>query len=185
MALTASLISWRSVLYGSPCVPRHRDSIGSSMDQRAVGYVRVSTASQVSEGISLDEQESSIRHFAEQQGLRLTHVFREEGVSGHSLRRPQLDALREALRRRETDILVVRHIDRLTRRGLDLKELLEELDGLGVRLMTTEDRYGGLVGFDSRRDRAVFEAVITFAEWQRDRLSSATKAAPLAPPSIR
>jgi len=75
------------------------------------------------------------------------------------------------------DVLIVRNIDRLSRNGLDLKELLEELDRHDVRLVTTDDSYGGQRGLDSKHDRVALELIITFAGWQRERIGYATKTA--------
>ena len=52
---------------------------------RVIGYCRVSTAEQASEGLSLDAQEARIRAWCEATGAKLVEVVREEGVSGSKL----------------------------------------------------------------------------------------------------
>ena len=49
---------------------------------RAIGYVRVSTVEQATEGMSLDAQESRIRAWAEATGAKIVEIVRDEGVSG-------------------------------------------------------------------------------------------------------
>lgn len=145
--------------------------------RRAVGYIRVSTLAQIEEGRSPEAQEQAIEAFANQRNLGLVDIYRDDGISGDDLQRPQLDALRERIRADEVDVLIVRNIDRLTRNGLDLKVLLEELDRHDVRLVTTDDSFGGQRGLDSKHDRMALEVTITFAGWQRERIGYATKAA--------
>lgn len=142
---------------------------------RAVGYVRVSTQSQVEEGRSLAEQEQAIRDYAEQNGLELNLSFRDEGESGKDLERPQLSALRELVRQGDADVVVTRNIDRLTRRGTDLEVLLDEFQENDVYVVTTHDRFGGEPGLDSRKDGKAFALTVAFARWQRERTSNATK----------
>ena len=52
---------------------------------RIIGYSRVSTMEQASEGMSLDAQESRIRAWCESQGAELVEIVRDEGVSGTKL----------------------------------------------------------------------------------------------------
>lgn len=145
--------------------------------KRALAYVRVSTPAQVAQGNSLDDQVRTIQGFADDHNLALVGTYREEGESGFDLQRPQLDALREEVRRGEVDVVVVRNLDRLTRSDRDLLVLLEEFDEHGVGLVTTDDLFHNKRGLDSRTDRWALEMAATFAGWQRERISYATKVA--------
>lgn len=83
----------------------------------AVGYVRVSTASQGRSGLGLDAQRSAIGQFAKSEGLDLLEVFEEvETGSGSDAldRRPKLAAALQAARRAKAPILVAK-LDRLSR----------------------------------------------------------------------
>jgi len=100
---------------------------------RIAGYVRVSTRNQVHTQ-TIDQQLERIRHHvAHQPGweLRDEHLFRDDGYSGASLSRPGLDRLRDAVREREIDRLVVTTPDRLARNYVQQMVLLEELEQLG------------------------------------------------------
>jgi len=68
----------------------------------AVGYVRVSTERQASEGVSLGAQEARIRTWAEAQGLQVAAVHVDAGLSGgRADNRPALqEALRDVCKRR-------------------------------------------------------------------------------------
>ena len=57
---------------------------------KAIGYVRVSTVQQATEGVSLDAQERRIRAWCEAQGLVLEKVFVYAGMNGsHAHNRPE------------------------------------------------------------------------------------------------
>lgn len=47
-----------------------------------IGYVRVSTATQVEDGLGLEVQEASIRAWCEERGHTLVAIHRDEGISG-------------------------------------------------------------------------------------------------------
>ena len=143
-----------------------------------VAYIRVSSDKQVEKGRSLEDQDASIRRYCEMNNLRLEDAYEDRGISGNELHRPDLDRLLEHVRSGNVELVVVSHIDRLTRNGLHLKVLLDAFHEAGVRLVTTDDRFGGKQrGLDSRRDAVTMDAVVTFAQWQRDRISDATKRA--------
>jgi DNA invertase Pin-like site-specific DNA recombinase len=87
------------------------------MGTRAVGYIRVSSATQL-DGYGLAAQEADIRKSVKSYGLRLTQVFRDEGVSG-SLEAALRPGLAEALARIESgdaEVLLIPRLDRLARR---------------------------------------------------------------------
>ena len=84
---------------------------------RAAVYARVSTERQERQQ-TIDSQLAALRAWAEAEGHDLNdrHVFRDEGYSGSRLDRPGLDALRDAVRDGEVEILAVVTPDRLARR---------------------------------------------------------------------
>ena len=143
-----------------------------------MAYVRVSSDKQVAEGRSLNDQDASIDRYCEMNNLLPGPTYADPGISGNELHRPGLDGLLEHVRGGNVDLVVVSHIDRLTRNGLHLKVLLAAFHEADVRLVTTEDRFGGQDrGLDSHRDAATMDAIVSFAQWQRDRISDATKRA--------
>jgi len=58
---------------------------------RAVGYIRVSTDEQATEGISLEVQKDRIIHYCQQFGLNLLDIYQDEWT-GKELQRPGLQA---------------------------------------------------------------------------------------------
>lgn len=100
---------------------------------RCALYIRVSTEEQAAHGYSLAEQREACRSRALELGAREILEFADEGVSGATLERSGLDALREAVRLEGIDCLVVRDPDRLSRRLAHQLLLTEEFEKKGVR----------------------------------------------------
>ncbi len=93
---------------------------------RAVGYIRVSDASQV-EGHSLDAQERLFNELCKSRGLEPVRVYREEGKSAHVdaiSKRPVFCQLLDDAASHSFDVVVVHTLDRWAR---NLKVSLEAL----------------------------------------------------------
>lgn len=102
---------------------------------RAAIYARVSTERQERQQ-TIDSQLDLLRAWARSADHVLSedHVFRDEGYSGARLDRPGLDALRDAMRDREVDIVGVLTPDRLARKYAYQVLLLEEFRRAGCAL---------------------------------------------------
>src|SRR4051794_30741324 len=102
---------------------------------RAAIYARVSTERQERQQ-TIDSQLDALRAWARDAGHELSeaHVFRDEGYSGARLDRPGLDALRDAVRDREVDIVGVLAPDRLARRYAYQVLVLEEFRRVGCEI---------------------------------------------------
>jgi site-specific DNA recombinase len=99
----------------------------------AAVYVRVSSTIQ-EEGTSLETQEAECRRFATDAGYTVSAVYREVYTGTELWQRPQLSAMREAIRRREIQLVVAFAIDRLSRDPVHLGVLLTEADHAGVKI---------------------------------------------------
>jgi site-specific DNA recombinase len=99
---------------------------------RAAIYARVSTERQERQQ-TIDSQLDRLRAWARSADHELSeaHIFRDEGYSGARLDRPGLDALRDAVRDREVDIIGVLTPDRLARKYAYQVLLLEEFRRAG------------------------------------------------------
>ncbi|HKR97963.1 MAG TPA: recombinase family protein [Candidatus Dormibacteraeota bacterium] len=106
---------------------------------RVAVYGRVSTGHRV-EQQTIEQQIERLTaqvatHAAEGWMLEPAHVFRDDGYSGASLARPGLDRLRDAVKGREVDRVLVTAPDRLARNYVHQMVLLEEWTRAGC---TTE-----------------------------------------------
>ncbi|QSO48416.1 recombinase family protein [Alicyclobacillus mengziensis] len=81
--------------------------------ERAIGYVRVSTTTQVMKGQGIKTQETAIIDYCKRNQLELVNVFRDEGVSGTVVNREGLTDLLDSLR--EYKKVVVLNTSRLWR----------------------------------------------------------------------
>jgi len=95
-------------------------------------YARVSTDDQV-QGTSLESQVEACHAYARSHGLVVwqSHVFVDGGVSGTLLERPALDAMREVVRTRAVQAIIVYALDRLSRVLWHQSMLIDEWKKLG------------------------------------------------------
>src|SRR5262245_41494260 len=95
---------------------------------RVAIYVRVSTLRQA-QAQTIEQQLERLRTHAAAQEWDVAdrHVFRDDGYSGASLRRPGLDRLRDAVAAGELDRVVLTAPDRLARNYVHQALLLDEL----------------------------------------------------------
>lgn len=139
----------------------------------AVGYIRVSTAMQAEEGVSLEAQRARLEAWAAANGADLVAVHVDAGLSGgRADNRPGLQAaLAEACKRKGA--LVVYSLSRLARSTRDALTIAERLDKAGADLVSLSERIdtSGAVG------RMVFRMLAVLAEFERDQISERTATA--------
>src|ERR687898_2648143 len=101
---------------------------------RTVVYVRVSTLRQAQ---TIEQQLDRLRACFRSRGVELAgeDIFRDDGYSGATLNRPCLERLRDAVRAREVEQVLVTDPDRLARNYVQLMVLLEELERAGCAVM--------------------------------------------------
>jgi DNA invertase Pin-like site-specific DNA recombinase len=97
---------------------------------KAAIYARVSTTDQ-----HVENQLAELRQYVERRGWTVVEYV-DKGVSGAKDRRPALDELLKAARRRRFDVLVCWRLDRLGRNLRHLILLLDELQALGIAFVT-------------------------------------------------
>src|SRR3954471_20325456 len=100
---------------------------------RVAAYARVSTQRQA-QAQTIEQQLDRLRAHAAARGWDLAreHVFRDDGYSGASLRRPGLDRLRDAAAGAGLDRILITAPDRLARNYVHQMLLAEELQGCGA-----------------------------------------------------
>src|SRR3954453_8423574 len=100
---------------------------------QVAGYARVSSRRQA-QAQTIEQQLDRLRAHAAARGWDLAqdHVFRDDGYSGASLRRPGLERLRDAPAGARLDRILITAPDRLARNYVHQMLLVEELQGHGA-----------------------------------------------------
>ncbi len=129
-------------------------------------YARVSTDDQHPEA-----QLAELRAYAKRRGVQ-TIEFVDRGVSGRKRRRRALDQMLQAARHQDVSAVVVVRLDRLARSLANMARLGEELQALGVELVSLHE------GIDTRTatGRAMFGMCGVFAQLEGDLIRERTVA---------
>ena len=130
-------------------------------ERRAAVYLRVSTAEQAREGISLAFQEQHIREFLAHQGWTLVRVIRDDGYSGRFKDRPGIRRLRKLIRERAVDVVIVYRLDRFSRDLYTLLGFVHEMDTHGVVLVSTTEQ----IGFNTPEGYFILQVLGAAAEY--------------------
>lgn len=119
------------------------------MHGQRIGYIQVSTLDQ-----NPDRQ---------LEGVQVSKLFIDK-ASGKDTQRPQLDALLSYVR--EGDTLVVHSMDRLARNLDDLRRMVRQLTGQGVRIEFIKESLA-FTGEDSPMANLLLSVMGAFAEFER------------------
>ncbi len=141
--------------------------------KKAIGYIRVSTQEQASEGVSLSVQAAKIRAYAELNDLTLVGIENDAGLSGKNTDRAGLQSVLRMAESGEVEAVIVYKLDRLSRKVTDTLEMIEHLEKLGVAFHSIQEKV------DTRSAIGRFFMTITaaFAEMERNVISERTVAA--------
>ncbi|WP_437660371.1 recombinase family protein [Sorangium sp. So ce1182] len=134
-------------------------------------YARVSTGRQEQER-TIESQVAAIDQHVAAMGATIDpkHRYLDDGWSGETLRRPGLDALRDAVAQEHLDAVVMYDADRLARRFVDQQVVLDELARKGVELIFV---HGGVARTDEERMALSMRGV--FAEYERAKILDRTR----------
>jgi site-specific DNA recombinase len=156
------------------------------MSERAVGYLRVSTAGQAEKGMGLAAQRERVTAYARAKGWALVDVV-EEAASGGVLaeeefsweHRPALLALMERAKAQGFDVLLVAKLDRLSRDYATLTVLERRLQRTGVEVVSVAEENGdgpvaefirGQLALVAQLERAMIAERVSAGKAQKKRL---------------
>ena len=140
---------------------------------RAVGYIRVSDASQV-EGHSLDAQERLFRELCQSRGWEPIAVYREEGKSAHVdsiSKRPVFRQLLDDAGNNQFDVVVVHTLDRWSRNLKVTIETINQLTGHNVGFVSITEN----IDWSNPQGRLFAQMLGAFAEYYSGALSTHVK----------
>jgi DNA invertase Pin-like site-specific DNA recombinase len=140
---------------------------------QAVGYCRVSTEEQATEGVSLAAQHARITAWCAANGHELAEVLTDGGVSGkHGTHRAALqDALAKACAQKA--VLVVYSISRMARSNRELLEIVELLGRSGANLVSLTEAFDTT----SASGKMIFGILAVLAEFERNLIVERVRAA--------
>lgn len=133
---------------------------------RAAIYARVSTLDQ-----HVENQLQELRRYVEARGWTGTE-FVDHGVSGAKERRPALDEMLKAAKRRKFDVVVCWRLDRLGRNLRHLVTLIEELQGLGVSFVSLNEG----IDLGTPAGRLQLHILAALSEFERARIQERVRA---------
>ena len=137
---------------------------------KAIGYIRVSTDGQATDGVSLEAQEAKIRAWGDLNGYEIVSIHVDAGLSGK--RADNRPALQEALSRcAKGSALVVYSLSRLARSTKDTLEIADRLAGTGADLVSLSER----IDTTTASGKMVFRMLAVLAEFERDQVSERTR----------
>ena len=139
----------------------------------ATAYIRVSTESQATDGVSLDTQRAKIEAWCFANDITLGQVFVDAGISGKRAdNRPQLQEALSAVCA-DHGILMVYSLSRLARSTKDTLIIGERLAKSGADLVSLSEK----IDTTSAAGKMVFRMMAVMAEFERDQVSERTTAA--------
>lgn len=140
---------------------------------KAIGYIRVSTVGQATEGVSLDAQRAKLEAWATLNGAELAEVHVDAGLSGgRADNRPALQSALAAATKAKA-ALVVYSLSRLARSTRDCIEIAERLDKAGADLVSLSEK----IDTTTAAGRMVFRMLAVLSEFERDQVSERTATA--------
>ena len=122
-------------------------------------YARVSTDKQ-----KVDMQLRELRKFAARSGFTIFKEYLDQSHTGSNTKRPALQEMIEAARKRRFDVLIVWKLDRLSRSLKDLINTLDELGTCGVDFVS----YDNNLDTSTPTGKLVFQIVGAVAEFEKD-----------------
>jgi DNA invertase Pin-like site-specific DNA recombinase len=134
---------------------------------RAAIYARVSTNNGQDPGMQTRE----LREYCQRRSWEIEGEYVDAGVSGAKERRPQLDALLVACRKRRVDAVVVYRYDRFARSLRQLVNALEEFRSLGIEFISLHEG----VDTSTPNGRLVFGIFASIAEFERELIRDRVK----------
>lgn len=133
---------------------------------RAACYLRVSRSDQNS---TLQADETA--ELVQQRGWKLHQLYRDDGLSGATDKRPAFRELLADARKRRFDVLVVYRSDRLFRSLRELLNTLNELGELGVAFVSVCEPFDTTTS----SGRLLLAMCGAFAEFEREVLRERTR----------
>ena len=133
---------------------------------KAIGYIRVSTQSQVDEGVSMDAQKAKIRAWCDINDYELVAVYEDAGISGTTLK--GRDGLLDAIEATEKGFALVTYsMSRVSRSVRDMIDIGDGLSKKGADLVSITEK----IDTTTASGKMVFNMLAVMNQFERDQCS--------------
>lgn len=134
--------------------------------------VRVSTEDQAREGFSLPEQEKRLRAMCEYKGYEIYKIYKDAGISAKTgNKRPAFEELKDDIKDKKCNTIVVLKLDRLTRSVYDWENIMKFLEENNAYLDCANDD----INTTNANGRMVARLLTTVSQNEIERTSERTK----------
>jgi site-specific DNA recombinase len=139
---------------------------------KAIGYIRVSTSEQATEGVSLDAQRTKIAAWAIANDYELVGVYEDAGITGTSLdKRP---GLKEAIAQTGKGMALVAYsISRIARSTRDMLQIADQIQSKGADVVSLTEK----IDTTTAAGKMVFRMLAVLSEFERDVIAERTSGA--------
>lgn len=142
--------------------------------RRVAIYIRVSTEEQRRDGYGLDSQEKNLKEYiTSNPGLRLMtkpEWLYSDTHTGSDLNRPALNRLRDDVKKKKFDAVLVWKIDRFSRSLKHLINLFEELEESNVSFISMQEN----IDFRGPMGRLIYQIFGAIAQFERELIQQRT-----------
>jgi site-specific DNA recombinase len=139
--------------------------------KKAVIYARVSTEGQ-EEQKTIQSQLAELRQFAKSNSYEIIDEYIDNGWSGGSLARPELDRLRDDIKNGcKFETVLIHHPDRLSRKYIQQGLVIEEMQKKGTAIIFINRPNTS----DSLEDRLLLGVEGLFAEYEKEKILERTR----------
>jgi site-specific DNA recombinase len=138
---------------------------------QVIGYTRVSTSEQATEGVSLAAQRAKIDAYAVVKDWTVLEVIQDQGASAKSLHRPGLAQLLARVQAGQVQVVVVAKLDRLTRSVADLDKLMKLFERKGVALVSLQESLDATTA----TGRLMMNLLASVSQWEREVIGERTR----------
>jgi site-specific DNA recombinase len=130
-------------------------------------YCRVSTDEQAREGVSLEEQRERLLAYCRAMGWNTEPLqFIDDGYSAKDTNRPALNKLLKMVDEKQITKIMVTKLDRMSRRLLDLLNLIDLFQHQNVSFISTSESFDT----DTPSGRLTLQVLGAVAEFERERI---------------
>lgn len=146
----------------------------SEQKMRVAIYARVSTSKMLNgdKAQNPEVQLVPLREYCKARNWSVIGEFVDAGVSGAKDRRPQLDKLMNAARKRQIDCIIVWKLDRWGRSMKHLINSLSDLQALNVSFVSYQEN----IDLSTPAGQMMFHIVAAMAEFERSLIQERVKA---------